>query len=79
MEPFRAVDANNRGFKAQNGAAKCPYSSGCRFLHHFDEEQNPDPDPHQSEMSNPVPQHWLVMELYRVYTPSVLTLHTGSK
>jgi hypothetical protein len=57
----RGVDANNGGLEAQNGAAEGPYSSGRRFLHHFDEEQ--DPDPHQSERSDPDPQHWLVLEL----------------
>ncbi len=53
---------------------KDPHSSGRRFLHHFDDD--PDPDPHHCEKSDADPQHWLVLELYRVSTLSVLTLQS---
>ncbi len=47
MKPRRAVDAHEwRRGEAQHGAVKGLQISG-RRLHHFDEEQ--DPDPHKSD------------------------------
>jgi hypothetical protein len=51
MELWRAVDAGNRaGVEAQNGAIDGLY---CRPViadsHHFDKEQDPDPDQHFSK------------------------------
>jgi hypothetical protein len=48
MEPWRAVDAHNGDMETQNGVVVAG------FLHHFDEEQ--DPDPHLSERTDPDPQ-----------------------
>ncbi len=45
MEPWRAVDAHNGGVEAQNRAARCLYAS-FTDSHNFDEEQDPEPDPH---------------------------------
>jgi hypothetical protein len=43
MEPFKAVDAHNRGEEANNEAAEGLSTSGLKFAysHHFDEEQDP--------------------------------------
>jgi hypothetical protein len=44
MEPWRAVDANYGGVEAQNGALESlHYRPVVADLHHFDEEQDPDP------------------------------------
>ncbi len=52
MEPWRALYAPNRGMRLKMEPRRV-----CRpvvaDLHHFDEEQ--DPDPHQSEKSGPDP------------------------
>ncbi len=52
MEPWRALYAHNRGMRLKMEPRRV-----CRTvvadLHHFDEEQ--DPDPHQSEKSGPDP------------------------
>jgi hypothetical protein len=42
IKPWRAVDAHNGGMEALNGALEGLYTSGHRS-HHFDEEQDPDP------------------------------------
>jgi hypothetical protein len=60
MGPRRAEDAHTGGVEAQNGTVEGLYARRRRSLHHFHEEQDPDPyesmkvrksdlDPHQSE------------------------------
>ncbi len=51
MEPWRDVDAHNGGVEVQNGAVQSVVADS----HHFDEEQDPDPDPLPSEKSDPDP------------------------
>jgi hypothetical protein len=49
MEPWRDLDAHNGGVEAQKMK---PCRSVVADSHHFDEEQDPDPDPHLSKKSD---------------------------
>jgi hypothetical protein len=42
MEPWRAAGAHNGVVEAQNGATRGLYADS----HNFDEEKDPEPDPH---------------------------------
>ncbi len=46
MEPWRAVDAHNGGVEGHNGTLWRFCRPVVTDFDHFDEEQDPEPDPH---------------------------------